>query len=251
VSTAFRAAELELAQPDGADYVICTKPLRSCVAIDVGGNYRPYHTKPSQPAPPAPSASFESTSAGGRLTFEVVGGARDPHGARGTLRDVATHRVVKSGPVEYDEHLANLGWIGDGLVLGTRVDEGPGCAMTLYQPLKTWPLKLGDGVTVGDCFGGNVMLRPAPGIFAIVDASGSEIDFVDEHTLAVESLEVGPSADPEMEGHDQKPRVVAWLEDHDSVLVLAYGSPVSGDVVRVDVKRRKVLSRSSPEVCKP
>ncbi len=44
--------------------------------------------------------------------------------------------------------------------------------------------------------------------------------------------------------------MIAWLENNDTVLVLAYGSPITGNVARVDVKRRKVLSASSPEVCK-
>jgi hypothetical protein len=246
VSGAFREAELDDAQPDGDDYVICTKPPRSCVAIDVGANYRAYHTKPTQPTPPAPSASFDGASTAGRLTFELVGGERVPHGARGTLREVASHRVLKSAPIEYDEHLDDLGWIGDGIVLGTRVDEGPGCEMALYQPLKTWPPNLGDGVDLGGCYGGNVMLKPTPGVLAIVDASGSDIKFVDETTLAVDSLTIGHGAYA-----DSGTRIVAWLENSDSVLVLAYGSPITGDVARVDVKHRKVLSASSPEVCKP
>jgi hypothetical protein len=250
VPRAFRKREIELAQPDGNDYVVCTKPPRSCVAVDVRGTYRAYHTKPRQQQQPAlstSSVSFDSTSVGGRLTFELVGGERQPHSARGTLREVATHRVVKTGPVAYDEYVVNLGWIGDGLVLGAHVDEGPGCGMTLYQPLKTWPLA--DGVSLGDCYGGNVVVQAAPNVLGIVDASGMEINFVDEGTLAIESLEIGSSADPEVEAGDQRPRIVTWLENDESVLVIAYGSASTGDVARVDVKRRKVLSRSSPTVC--
>ncbi len=92
------------------------------------------------------------------MSFDLVGGERTPHGARGTLTEVATHRVLKSGPIDYDEHVDYLGWIGDGVVLGTRVDEG----MALYEPLKTWPPKIGDGVYLGGCYGGNVMLEPTP-----------------------------------------------------------------------------------------
>jgi Cu2+-containing amine oxidase len=89
------------------------------------------------------------------------------------------------------------------------------------------------------------MLEPAPDVFAIVDAGGSVIKFVDEITLAIDSVDIGHAADT-----DSGTRLLAWLEETDSVLVLVYGSPISGDVARVDVKRKKVLSVSSPEVCK-
>jgi hypothetical protein len=245
VPAAFREARLELAQPGGDDYIVCTSAPHVCVAIDRAANYRAYHGKPSQPAPPAPSGGFYNTSTAGRLTFELVGGERTPHGARGTLREVATKRVLKSAPIDYDEHLDYLGWIGDGIVLSTRVDEGPGCELFLYQPLKTWPPKIDDFVDLGGCYGGNVMLAPALGVLAIVDASGSNIKLVDELTLAIDTLEIGHDADA-----DSGTRIVAWLENGDSVLVLAYGSPISGDVARIDVKRRKILSVSSPDVCK-
>jgi hypothetical protein len=245
VPTAFREAHLELAQPDGDDYVVCTSPPHVCIAIDRAANYRTHRGKPSRPAPSAPSAWFNNASTAGRLTFDLVGGERSPHGARGTLREVATKRVLKSAPIDYDEHLAYLGWIGDGIVLRTRVDEGPGCELFLYQPLKTWPPNSDDYVDLGGCYDGNVMMEPTPDVLAIVDASGSAIKLVDELTLAIETLDIGRSADP-----DSGTRIVAWLENGDSVLVLAYGSPISGDITRVDVKRRKILSVSSHDVCK-
>jgi hypothetical protein len=245
VPPAFRAAQLEHAQPEGDDYVICTKAPHTCIALDRAASYRAYHGKPTQPAPPAPSAGFYGASLSSKLTFDLVGGERMPHGARGTLHDGVTHRVLKSAPIDYDEHLDYFGWIGDGIVFGTRVDEGPGCELFLYQPKKTWPPKLDDWVNLVGCYDGNVMLEPAPDVFAIVDAGGSVIKFVDEITLAIDSVDIGHAADT-----DSGTRLLAWLEETDSVLVLVYGSPISGDVARVDVKRKKVLSVSSPEVCK-
>jgi hypothetical protein len=42
---------------------------------------------------------------------------------------------------------------------------------------------------------------------------------------------------------------VGWLEGRQ--LVLVYGAPISGDVVRVDLDGKRVVSARSPSLCEP
>jgi hypothetical protein len=241
-----------VAQPPGMPPEDAAPP--SCLSVGKAGDYRaePRRTGPTKP--PLRSVPFRRVSADGLLAFDLDGGRRSPHRAVGTLRDARTHRVLKRAPVEYDEHLEFLGWIGRGVVLRTRVDEGPGCRLFLLDPTTSWPTRDQIGTDVGDCypddasadkavFEGHLVLQPGDGVFAIVDAGGDKIAFVDEATLAISLLKTDTGAGPE-EGR----RFVAWLEG-DSILVIAYGAPSAGDVARIDLKRRTLEAAWTAPVC--
>ncbi len=270
VPSAWRSTLIEAAWPDGDRIGICTKcpadavprcpdAARSCVSVGPSGDYRREGDALGPPPHPLPAVPYRRASADGRLEFSLTGGNAgrkgEPHGAVGTVRDARTRRVLKQAPAEYDEHLEFLGWVGQNLVLETWVDEGPGCVVRLEDPDKSWPIAASSiHEPLIDCFGGgpdgapawgrgNVVLKPAEGVFAIVDAGGAAVVFVDESSSVVTRLETGLSAGPEMGA-----RILGWLEGEER-LVLVYGAPSSGDVARIDLKRRVLVSKSSPSVC--
>jgi hypothetical protein len=256
---------LDDAWPDGDRVVVCVGPPPgtppeaeaappSCLSVGKAGDYRAEARRTGPAKPPVPSVPFRRVSVDGLLAFDVDGGRRSPHRAVGTLRDARTHRVLKRAPVEYDEHLEFLGWVGRGVVLRTRVDEGPGCRLRLVDPTKDWPIGAEAGTDVGDCFhddasmdqgvfDGHLVLRPSDGVFAIVSAGGENVAFVDEATLAITFVKTRSGGGPEA-----GTRFVAWMEG-DSILVIAYGAPSAGDVARIDLKRRTLDAAWSAPVC--
>ncbi len=257
VPAAFRESHLEAAGPEGDRVVVCARPepmepdagppALSCVELRPTGEFA------AAPAiapvePHVASVPFRQTSADGHLRFELQGGKRSPHGAIGVLRDATSGRVSKRGPVEYDELLDFEGWVGRDVVLRLRVEEGPGCVLTWLDPQTVWPISamhVGDdaGQRLVDCYDGNVVLAPSEGTVALVGAGGDGVTFIDEATMAADTVRVGRSAGPEM-GR----RLASWMEG-DGVLVLAYGAPESGTVARIDMKQKKLLGLSVPPVC--
>jgi hypothetical protein len=185
---------------------------------------------------PVASEPFRATSADGAMRFAIEGGGREPHGATATLRDAKTGRVIKTAPVTYDEYVEALGWVGEDVVLREHVDEGPGCVLRLVDPRSTWPIAMGkddgDGPLI-DCYGGNLVVHPAEGTVAIVGAGGESVTFVDEGTMATKVVTTGHSADPE-----QEKRLVEWLEGDE--LVIAYGAPEAGKLVRMNLKTQAI-----------
>ncbi len=245
-----RSAKLDAAWPEKESVVVCATAAaedasaghRACVRVDAAGVYREEAERVGSPLPKLPS-EFDTASADGRWQFSLTGGARSPHGAIGVLRDAHDKRVLKRGPVAYDEHLAFLGWAGNDVVLQQSVDEGPGCTLGLYDP-NTWPIStyLEGGILFADCYGGVYVVKPAPGVYAVVDARGGGVRFVDGLTLATTKLPTGRPPENESD-----PIVATWLENG-TVLVQAYGPPWTGDVIRIDLNRRAILSVWSPGV---
>lgn len=256
---------LEDAWSDGNRVVVCLKPPPGtptetgaappfCMSVGRAGDYRAEPERASPGKVPLRSVPFRRVSVDGLRAFDIDGGRRSPHRAVGTLRDARTHRVLERAPVEYDEHIDFLGWIGRGVVLRTRVDEGPGCRLHVVDPTKDWPIRAEAGTDVGDCFhddastekgvfDGHLVLQPADGVFAVVDGGGESVAFVDEATLAIAFVKTDRGGGPEM-----GTRFIAWLEG-DSSLVLAYGAPAAGDVARIDLRRRTLDAAWSPAVC--
>jgi hypothetical protein len=168
-------------------------------------------------------------------------GGGQPHRAVGILRDAQTGRVLKRAPIAYDEHAEVLGWIGRAVVLRFYVEEGPGDGLTWIDPRRTWPSIVPQpdedaGESLIDCFDGCAVLRPSEGTFAIVDASGKAVTFIDEASMSVDVVTTGHESYPEL-GRRQ----VRWMEG-DGVLVIAYGAPHSGVVARIDLAKKKLLS---------
>jgi hypothetical protein len=155
---------------------------------------------------------------------------------------------LKRAPVAYDELLDFEGWVGRDVVLRLRVEEGPGCMLTWLDPRKVGPIAANPiddhaGQRLVDCFDGNVVLGPSEGTWTLVGAGGDDVTFIDEATMAVDTIALGHSSGPEM-GR----RLASWV-DGGGVLVLAYGAPESGTVARIDLKQKKLLGVWAPPLC--
>jgi hypothetical protein len=272
VSKAFRETPLEAAWAEGPGVVLCVNckaargvcpmsrsdDVRTCVSVDRDGHYRAA-TDHLGPAPPAlGNAPFRRTSADGRLRLEVPHDGRIRPDSMGTLRDARTGRTLKRVPIGSGaDHTEFLGWIGPFTLFRARVDEGPGCVIVFHNPEKYSPAHSdGDDVEPIDCFGGagfyagvrgdgmtNLVLRPSPDEFVLVDAGGTAVTFIDETTASVTLVKTGLTAGPEA-----GTRTIAWIEDGDT-LVIVYGADSSGDVARVDLKHRRLVGAFSPGAC--
>jgi hypothetical protein len=267
VDPTFLASPLDGAWTEGDRVIVCARrdaqrdeggdagaPARSCISIDASGEYAAASGASVEPSAHgvdggdrAASVPYRTVSRDGRLRFELHGGGRTPHRATAVLRDAAHGRVLKQGPIGYDEYVEFLGWIGQDVLLREHVDEGPGCVLVWLDPERTWPLSVltyDARVTPIDCFDGNVVLSPAPDTYAIVDAGGASVTFFDEASASgmVDTIRTGHSGGPEM-GR----RVASWVDG--DVLALAYGAPESGVVARVDLRLRKVIRTAVPPPC--
>ncbi len=246
-----REAELAAAWTDGdrVHYCVHTAPdgddpgyPLTCSSVGKAGDYQvePARTHDSARLSQVP---LRTTSADGKYSFRLTGGERDPHKATGTLVEVASKRIVKKAPVDYDEHIALDGWIGSAVVFRTWVEEGPGCTLALVDPRVAWPSGDYEHMqTLGGCYDGAFTLKPNPDTYAVLDAGGASVAFVDERTLAITKVETDRQAGPVM-----GTAIVPWLEGDQ--LVIVYGAPIAGDVVRIDLNGRTLGAFSSPPSC--
>lgn len=247
-----RERHLVAAWPEGDRIYFCLElpredatltEVRTCSSVGRAGDYRREALR-SGKAPPLPSLVLPKESADGKLAFRIEGGLTSPKKAVGVLEQKSPRKVLKRAPIEYDEHIAFEGFIGRGVVYRTWVDEGPGCALTLVDPKKTWPsgVELESGTGLGSCYEGVHVLRSRDNEVAVVDAGGSSITFVNEDTLAAETLQLDRQGGPDM----GKP-FEGWLEG--GTLVIVYGAPIATDVVRVDLRHHRIEGTSAPAIC--
>jgi len=246
-----REKELASAWPERDRVYFCLQPRdetgtpsnRTCSSVGRAGDLRHEAFRVGAP-PPLPSLSFPKESANGKLTFRIEGGLLSPKKAVGVLEQKSPRKVLKRAPIEYDEHIAFEGFIGSAVVYRTWVDEGPGCSLTMVDPKKSWPsgVELEGGVGLGSCYEGTHLFRTRTNAVAVLDGGGSGLVFVNEDTLETTELDLERQAGP-----DQGTPFVGWLEGR--VLVLVYGAPVSGAVVRVDLDRKEIVSDFSPTLC--
>ena len=225
-------------RPDDGSYPV--HPDR-CASVGPDGDYRVEPAGRSAP-PPLPKGSLSKTSRDGALSFSLRGGEREPKGARGTLRRHG--KVLRSGAVTYDEHVALEGWVGNSVVLRTWVDEGPGCSLVVIDPLVHWPSGLWNDAFdgLGGCWADYDLWRPTPDRFVMLDGDGSSVTFVEENPLRIEAVQTGRQSE-EYEAQI----LVPWLEGDD--LVLVYGSPIAGDVLRLNLRTRAIHHVFSPPPC--
>lgn len=246
-----REAELAAAWAEGDRVHYCVRtapdgddpgyPL-TCSSVGKAGDYRvePARMHDSERISRTP---LRTTSADGKYSFRLTGGEREPHKATGFLVETSSKRIVKKAPIEYDEHIALDGWIGSGVVFRTWVEEGPGCTLALVDPLVDWPSGDYEHMrTLAGCYDGAFTLEPTPGTYAMLDAGGSSVAFVDEKTLEVTRVETDRQGGPDM-----GTAIVPWLEGNE--LVVVYGAPISGDVARIDLRKRTLVAGWSPPSC--
>ena len=248
-----REAELAAAwaEDDRVHYCVRTAPdgddpgyPLTCSSVGKAGDYRvePARLQDSARLSRVP---LRRTSADGKYSFRLTGGEREPHKATGALVETSSKRIVKKAQIDYDEHIALDGWIGSGVVFRTWVEEGPGCTLALVDPRVDWPSGDFEHMqTLGGCYEGAFTLKPNADTYAVLDAGGSSVAFVDERTLTITKVETDRQAGPVM-----GTAIVPWLEGDQ--LVVVYGAPISGDVVRVDLNGRALGAASSPPSCGP
>lgn len=214
----------------------------TCSSIGKTGDYRVEPARLHDSARLA-HVPLRGTSADGKLTFRLTGGEREPHKAHGALVETGSKRIVKKAPIEYDEHIAFDGFIGSGIVFRTWVDEGPGCTLALVDPRVDWPSGDYEHMqTLGGCYDGGLAIEPDADTYAWIDAGGASVAFVDEKSLAVTKVETERQGGP-----DTGLAMVPWREGDQ--LVIVYGAPISGDVVRVDLSEHALRERWSPPSC--
>jgi hypothetical protein len=250
-----REMHLTTAWPESGRAYYCVGPeawehgadteARSCWSAGPSGDLRHEPYRPARAAA-LPTATFRGESADGKLTFRIEGGLPTPKKAVGVLEQKSPRKVLKRAPIAYDEHIAFEGFLGQGIVYRTWVDEGPGCSLILVDPKTGWPsgMDADGGVRLGSCYGGTHLLRTRPDEVAVLDSGGSGLVFVNEVDLSTTELDLERQAGPDM-----GTPFVGWLEGRQ--LVLVYGAPISGDVVRVDLDGKRVVSARSPSLCEP
>jgi hypothetical protein len=220
-----------------------TRKTRACGSVSLSDQSR--RVEPPTSRPPRgwrlPYAAA-AQSRDGRYTFDLKGGERVPGGAVGTLTDTRTH-VKKSSEILYDEHLAFEGWIGDGVVLRTWVEEGPGCTRWLYPVLQRWSFEAADRIELGGCYAtAGDIFHAGPGWWAVITGGGGVL-FVDEATYATTSVDTRRTAELD-EGDEAIASAAPPLG-----LIVVYGTPYAGDVVQIDLEQRKVVKEMFIKTC--
>ncbi len=248
----FRDAPLDGAWLDGNSIVFCAKTnewaeppnLRACFAVEwASGVYRAMPNDLVAPKHPMPvkTSSLAATSIGGAFTSSLKGGLRVPHGATLELVDTKT-KAKKTAPIDYDEHVVLEGWLGDGVVLHTSVDEGPGCVRSIYLPMKTWPIVLyPGGIDLGSCYDTQELVFDTPSKKkALVDGDGGKLVLVDPPTLVVDTLDPKHSTGG--------PGEFSTFTPSATEVVILYAAPV-GDFVRYDLDKEAIASDGAPDLC--
>jgi hypothetical protein len=175
------------------------------------------------------------------LSFTLQGGKREPHGATGHLK--VGGKLTKTAPIEYDEHIAIEGWIGNGLVFETWVDEGPGCVRSMVDPRVGWPTTMGVGPDTEGLSGCHYhaapYLRANDKEIAVVDTDA--VRFVDETSLRVTAIETGTGTNP-------SDPYAAWT--YGDEVVLAQGNPNAGDVTWINLKTHAKTTHRAQRTCR-
>ena len=247
-----RQHRLDLAWGVGTRTFICLQPAfdpptqasRVCLSVDrSNGSYRGEPpTMTGERLRPKP-AVLPVTSASGKIAYSLRGGLRTPHGATQTLTDLTTGKA-KTATLDYDEHIAFAGFVGDGVVLRTWLDEGPGCVQWLVDPTAAWPAVLSAGIGLNACQGHPTLLLAATrGRYAFVSGNGYGITFVDP-SLSVTEVTTGQLVPP-AEGN------LEILVADGGRWLLAFGGGQAADVVEIDVDGMKLVRAFSPPICPP
>lgn len=223
-------------------YEPASKTSRLCLSVDRSdGSYRAEpSTSTGTRVRPTPAVLAAKS---GKLAYSLVGGLRTPYGARQTLTDLTTG-TSKTANLDYDEHIAFDGFIGNAVVLRTWLDEGPGCGRWLLDPTKTWPLVTSFGVDLGNCQGHpTLLLEATKGRTAFVSGDGTSVTFVDA-SLLVTRVEIGGMVTP-VDGN------LEILVGDAGRWLFAFGSGQAADVVELEVDAMKLGRSFSPAICPP
>jgi hypothetical protein len=156
----------------------------------------------------------------------------------GETYEVASSKKLARFELPFDGHVERVTWLGEHILVIGCVESGPGCSARLVHPLR------GEvGVVDGNFFGIDGAVSPlGDGRYAYVTSGGRSVVVRNERGDMIKATEIAPGADDEL---GATARVLPGVRE----LVIAYGGPIGGDVVRVDLGAMKVVSRATPALC--
>lgn len=156
----------------------------------------------------------------------------------GETYEVASSKRLARFELPFDGHVERATWLGEHILVIGCVESGPGCSARLVHPIR------GElGVIDGNFFGIDGAVSPlGDGRYAYVTSGGRSVVVRDERGELIKATEIAPGADDEL---GATARVLPGVRE----LVIAYGGPIGGDVVRVDLGAMKVVARATPTLC--
>lgn len=174
----------------------------------------------------------------GRRVFLVRHEGHEAVQIYGETYEVASSKRLARFELPFDGHVERVSWLGDHVLVVGCVESGPGCSARLVHPVR------GEiGEIDGNFYGIDGAVTPlADDRYAYVTSGGRSVVVRSERGDLIKATEVSPGADDEL---GASARVLPGGRE----LLIAYGGPVGGDVVRVDVGAMKVLARSTPKTC--
>lgn len=166
------------------------------------------------------------------------GGAGAAMQIYGETYEVASSKKLARFELPFDGHVERVSWLGEHILVVGCVESGPGCSARIVHPIR------GEvGVVDGNFFGIEGAVSPlGDGRYAYVTSGGRSVVVRDERGELVKATEIAPGADDEM---GAAVRVLPGARE----LVIAYGGPIGGDVVRVDLGAMRVIARATPKTC--
>jgi hypothetical protein len=156
----------------------------------------------------------------------------------GETYEVASSKKLARFELPFDGHVERVTWLGEHILVVGCVESGPGCSARIVHPI------LGEvGVVDGNFFGIDGAVSPlGDARYAYVTSGGRSVVVRNERGDLIKAAEVAPGADDEM---GASVRLLPGVRE----LVIAYGGPIGGDVVRVDLGAMKVIARATPKLC--
>jgi hypothetical protein len=157
----------------------------------------------------------------------------------GETYEVASSKRLARFELPFDGHVERAFWLGEHVLVVGCVESGPGCSAKLIHPIRG---EVGD--IDGNFFGiDGAVTALGEDRFAYVTSGGRSVVVRNERGDLIKATEISPGAEEEM---GAAVRVAPGGRE----LVIAYGGPIAGDVVRVDLAAMKVLARTTPTTCK-
>lgn len=153
----------------------------------------------------------------------------------GETYDVASGQRLSRAPIDADEHVNGVWWVGKLALVMICVDEGPGCSISLLDPVRGTK----GSFLVNGAYADAPVHHVKGALWAVVDGTGGSVVVVDGNTGKVARTIQVP--DPSVIEHETS---AGMLDEKELYVVL--GGPVGGKVVIVDVERGTVARTFQP-----
>jgi len=159
------------------------------------------------------------------------------------IHEAHTGKRLGRFPVQVDQFVSRVMWIGRLALLTVCVEEGPGCSARLFDPANGKTIAVGSNATSINVYGiENPAHHAAGDTWAVVQTDGSSVLFINASKGALEA-EVKPGLAADVESGVEVTRLAS-----DRIAIIS-GAPRGGDLVVIDLAARKVVSRFSATTC--